>query len=210
MLKEAFNRLKAQQFRRPSGLLGLDAANFMRKNNQDYIARVCDILNVQDDDTVLEIGCGAGYAVKTIAEKNSVCRVDAIDFSPMMLKRARKNVNRYLNPARVRIFDGKFGTFGLFDTAYSKIFAINVIYFWDDLSAMFSRVFGLLKPGGYFVIFMSSPERLKARPFTADKVFNKYPITAVREALLNAGFLKILHETVVKGGFDTYYIVAQK
>jgi len=85
------NRLKAQQFRRPAGLLGLYAANFMKKNNQDYIAHVCDLLDLKDDDSILEIGCGPGYALKLIAEKNSRCDIDAIDFSPMMLKMARKN-----------------------------------------------------------------------------------------------------------------------
>ncbi len=210
MFKETFNRLKAQQFRKPSGLLGLDAANFMRNNNRGYIARVCDILDIQDDDILLEIGCGAGYAVKSIAGSNSLCRVDAIDFSALMLKRARKNVSRYIDSGRVRIFDGEFGAFGLFDTVYSKIFAINVIYFWDDLSPIFSKIFKLLKPGGHFVIFMSSPERLRARPFTADMVFNKYSITEVRAALLKVGFLTVMHETVEKEGFDTYYVEAQK
>lgn len=203
-------RLIAQQFRRPSGLLGHYAANFMKKNNQDYYARVCDLLNLKDSDAVLEIGCGAGYAIKLITEKHTQCKVDALDYSPMMLKKAEKNNREQTSAGRVHFFLGDFGNYDFNDTAYSKIFAINVIYFWNDLSPKFSKIYRLLKTGGRLILFMSSPERLQKVPFAVDGVFNKYTVAQVETGLLLAGFINVNHERVVKNKTDTFYICADK
>jgi cyclopropane fatty-acyl-phospholipid synthase-like methyltransferase len=203
-------KLIAQQFRRPSGLLGHYAANFMKKNNQDYYAHVCDRLNLQNSDTVLEIGCGAGYAIRLITEKNTRCTVDALDFSPMMLKKAEKNNLKQASAGRVHFFKGDFGDYDFGDIVYSKIFAINVIYFWNDLSSKFSKIYSLLKTGGRLILFMSSPERLQKVPFAVDGVFNKYTVTQVENDLSSAGFMKLNHERVVKNESDTFYVCADK
>jgi cyclopropane fatty-acyl-phospholipid synthase-like methyltransferase len=205
-----FKNILARQFRRPSGLLGLFAANFMKKNNQDYFARVCDLLNLQDSDKILEIGCGAGYAIRLIAEKNSTCTVDALDFSTMMLKKAKRINRDAINAGRVRLFKGDFGEYDFSGNAYSKIVAINVIYFWNDLLLKFSKIYCLLKPGGRFILFMSSPERLAQVPFAVDEVFTKYTLQQVETDLHRAGFPNVTHEKVLKKGFETYYICAEK
>lgn len=206
MLKKLF----ARQFRRPSGPLGHFAARFMEKNNQDYFAHACDLLDVQNDDAILEIGCGAGYAIEMILKKNGRCSVDAIDFSPFMLKKAAKRNQSEVGEGRIRFFKGDFGDFDFGKSVYSKIFAINVIYFWNDLDAQFSKIFTLLKKEGRVVLFMSSPERLKNISFAVDEVFNKHTIDQVETALSKAGFKKVDHQTVVKMGFDTFYVIAEK
>jgi len=111
---------------------------------------------------------------------------------------------------RIRFIEGNFSNYSSFDKAYTKIFAINVLYFWDDLLPVFSKIFALLKPGGSLILFMSSPERLEAKPITSDSVFNKHTIRKVESDLLVAGFLQVAHETVVKGAFETYYVRAEK
>ena len=111
---------------------------------------------------------------------------------------------------RIRFIEGNFSNYGSFDKAYTKIFAINVLYFWDDLLPEFSKIFTLLKLGGSLILFISSPERLQARPITSDSAFNKHTINKVESDLLAVGFLHVAHETVLKGGFETYYVRAEK
>jgi ubiquinone/menaquinone biosynthesis C-methylase UbiE len=205
-----YKRLISQQFRKPSGLLGLFALNFMKKNNQDYIVHACDLLNPQDSDAILEIGCGAGYAIKSIAQKNHHCSIDAIDFSPMMLKKAGKCIQECTNLGRIRLINGDFRDYDFGSRTYSKIFAINVIYFWSDLPPVISKIHRLLKPDGRLTLFMSSPERLNNVPFASNDVFSKYTLAEVKSALSKAGFSTITHEVMQKMGFDTYYIGAGK
>jgi ubiquinone/menaquinone biosynthesis C-methylase UbiE len=205
-----YKKIISRQFRRPSGLLGLYALNFMKKNNQDYIEHVCGLLHPQDTDAILEIGCGAGYAIKSIAMRNHHCSIDAIDFSPMMLKLAKKQSRECANSDRIRFLSGDFRDFDFGDKTYLKIFAINVIYFWKDLFPAISKIHRLLKPDGRLILFMSSPERLNNVPFASDSVFTKYTLAEVKTALSKAGFSKITHEVMQKMGFDTFYICAEK
>jgi SAM-dependent methyltransferase len=203
-----FSKLIARQFRRPTGLLGLYAANFMKKNNQDYYAQAIELLAIQDNDAVLEIGCGAGDAIRQIAERNSKCRIDAIDFSQLILKKAARNNREWLRKGRMRLMCGDFSTYDFRASRYTKILAINVIYFCDDLNALFARCRQLLDPGGRIVLFMSSPERLKRVPFANDDVFHKYTLEFVKEKLGEAGFSPVGHTVVIKQEMETYYIFA--
>ena len=104
MIKKLF----AQQFRKPKGLLGHYSARFMEKNNFDYYSQVVDLLEIKDRDNILEIGCGAGQAINIIARQNSACRIDAIDFSSLMLKKARKNNKYDIQQNRVKLLYGDF------------------------------------------------------------------------------------------------------
>jgi len=204
-----FSKLIARQFRRPSGLLGLYAANFMKKNNQDYYLQAIELLTIRDNDAVLEIGCGAGDAIRQIAEHHSRCRIDAIDFSPLMLKKAARNNREWLRKGRMHLMCGDFTTYDFRASRYTKILAINVIYFCDDPGAMFARCRQLLDPGGRIVLFMSSPERLRSIPFANDDVFHKYTLEFVKDRLAAAGFSAVGHTLVKKQEMETYYIFAE-
>lgn len=202
-------KLIAEQFRKPSGLLGHYAANFMKKNNQSQIIHVCDLVNPQDNDTILEIGCGAGYAIQLIAKKNTLCTIDAIDFSAMMIQMAKNKNSKNIAAKRVRLFKGDFSDHD-FKNTYSKIFAINVVYFWNDLVFEFTKIHSLLKQDGRLILYMSSPERLRKIPFAVDEIFNKYSMEQVENDLLQAGFVNVIFEKVQRAGFDIFYICALK
>lgn len=201
-------KLIAQQFRRPSGILGYYAAGFMKKNNFPYYEKTVELLDVQDRDRVLEIGCGDGRAVKLIADKNSHCKIDAIDFSKFMLKRAKQNNRVFIKNGRIRLLEGDFQKFDAFDSKYTAVFAINVVYFWNDLGKVFKKVHDLLDRNGRFLVYMSSPERINKIPFADNDVFNRHSLEKVKGELSDAGFESFNVTTGVKDGLETYYIKA--
>jgi cyclopropane fatty-acyl-phospholipid synthase-like methyltransferase len=205
-----FSTLIARQFRKPSGILGHYAAGFMKKNNQDYYRRVVELLEISDSDRILEVGCGAGFVVRMIAEQNTACRVDALDFSRLMLKKAGQTNRPWIRQGRIRLLSGDFGNYDFGRDRYTKIFAVNVLYFWENLGTMLAKLYALLEPKGRLVLFMSSPERLRKIPFAADGVFNKYSLEHVTKELLSSGFTTVRHETVLKKGMETFYIIADK
>jgi SAM-dependent methyltransferase len=205
-----FSTLIARQFRKPSGILGHFAARFMKKNNQDYYRRVVELLEVRDSDRILEVGCGAGFVIRMIAEQNAACRIDALDFSCLMLKKTGQNNRPWIRQGRVRLLLGDLGNYDFRRDRYTKIFAVNVLYFWENLGAMLAKLYALLEPKGRLLLFMSSPERLRKVPFAADGVFNKYSLEHVTNEILRTGFARVKHETVLKKEMETFYIVADK
>lgn len=200
----------ARQFRKPTGLLGHFAASRMKQRNQVCYLKVVELLDVRDNDRILEVGCGAGWATQLITKKNSECRIDAIDFSPLMLRKACRNNHKAIEQGRVRLLAGGLEDYGFRDEKFTKIFAINVIYFWKDLNAPFAKVHHLLEPNGRLVLYMSSPERLRKIPFAVDEVFNKHSLDHVKDRLIQVGFSHIAHEAVSVKGTDMLYVCADK
>src|SRR6266498_1192914 len=79
LLRALFN-----QFARPSGLLGRLAGRIMAKSDADD-RWIVELLDVQPDDRVLDVGCGPGVTVGLIAERATAGLVRGIDPSVVML-----------------------------------------------------------------------------------------------------------------------------
>lgn len=199
-----------KQFRKPWGPLGHLAVKFMEKNNRDKYEKVVEWLEIRDADNILEIGFGSGLAIRQMVAHNSNCRITGIDFSKLMLGKARRNNRDAIERRQVRLILADFGKHDFGKETFTKIFGINVIYFWEDLPAMFGKLHGLLAQGGRLIFFMSSPERLNQMPFTVDGVFHKRTLETAKRELELADFKNIRHQVVVKQGQETYYLCAEK
>jgi len=195
-----FKNFIAAQFKKPSGLFGIFSSNVMIKGNKANYEKILKELDLQPGDKLLEIGYGPGVGVNMIAKACSTCIIHGIDFSSLMYRRARKYNKKYLDDNRMSLQNGDFLMTPLAKNEYDKIFCLNVVYFWNDLYEPFKKVFSLLKPGGGFYIYMAHRDVLKRAP---DKIFNKYSIEQVVEALKTAGFTDVAYYSE-KG----YYIKA--
>ena len=97
---------------------------------------------------VLEVGCGRGVGSEIILDQFGADRVDAFDFDPDMVRRARKR----LGPRgdRVRVWHGDVTAIEADDDTYDAVFDFAIIHHvprWRDALAEVLRV---LKPGGRF------------------------------------------------------------
>jgi ubiquinone/menaquinone biosynthesis C-methylase UbiE len=200
----------ANQFRRPRGILGLIAANAMKKPNQVAYDKIIEMMDIRPGDQLLEIGCGEGRGIRQIMQDRIDCEIDAIDFSMLMVKKAMRNNKNAVIEKRANIIYGDFTEYDFKDKRYSKIFAINVIYFWKELQPVFKKLFSLIKSNGQLYLYMSSPELLHNIPFAVDAVFNKYSLETVKKELAGAGFNSVENQTILKNGFQSYYLSARK
>jgi cyclopropane fatty-acyl-phospholipid synthase-like methyltransferase len=182
----------ASIFKKPTGLLGIFAANLMVKNNQKNYDRLIKDLDLQPHDKLLEIGYGPGMGIQMVAKICPACTVHGIDFSRLMYKRASNYNKQHINNGRVQLQFGDFLKTSVLDNNYDKVFCLNVVYFWDELKSPFEKVLSLLKKGGAFHIYMADKNTLLKKKLP-DSVFNKYSIDQVMEALKSAGFENMEH-----------------
>jgi len=194
----------ASQFKKPRGPFGIFTSNLMVKANEMNYETMIEVLAPEPQEKLLEIGYGPGAGIKMIADFCPGCTIDGIDFSNLMYKRARKFNKRYIEEGRVSLRYGDFLQFALPNNHYDKIFCLNVIYFWDELNAPFTKAYSLLKEDGFFDIYMADRKFL-AEQKTPDSVFNKYSVDEVMEALKSVGFNKLDH---IKN--NGHFIFAQK
>ena len=100
------------------------------------------------DNTVLDIGCGTGTQCFDIAD--DIKWAIGIDISSKLLAIAEmRKAERRLNNVeflKISLFDECFQS-----ESFDVVMAFYVLHFFDDIDAVFKRVFELLKSDGYFV-----------------------------------------------------------
>lgn len=194
----------AGQFKKPTGLFGNYSSRIMIRGNHDKYSTLIKDMDIKADDKILEIGYGPGVGIQMICHLCTTCTIHGIDFSRLMFKKASKYNKSAIGQSKVQLQFGDYLESNFTQNQYDKIFCLNVIYFWDELSKPLQKTLSLLKTNGVFYIYMASAHFLNEKK-APDTVFNKYSIEQVVTALNSAGFSRVEHY-FNKG----YYIQAKK
>jgi len=105
-------------------------------------------LAIQPGEQVLDLGCSCGSLTQLIA-KQSGAEVLGMDLSQACIKVAREQFGNDATFTQ-RNFDEELPS-GPFDVIY----AIDTLYFSEDLKGLVKKLLGHLKPGGRLAIFWS-------------------------------------------------------
>ncbi len=116
-----------------------------------------EILGVQSDEVILEIGCGYGHSISLICERLSTGKLTAIDRSAKMASAASESNAKFIEAGKADIFHHDILDSFLPDSSFDKIFLFNINVFWMDPVAEFAEIRRLLKPNGRFFLFHQPP-----------------------------------------------------
>lgn len=97
---------------------------------------------------LLEFGCGTGGTA--IRHAPHVRHIRAIDFSEAMLEKARDQARR-AGVENVTFERADIVTLTVPDAHYDMVLGLSILHLLKDPDAVIAKVFGMLKPGGYFV-----------------------------------------------------------
>jgi tRNA (cmo5U34)-methyltransferase len=107
-----------------------------------------------DARSLLDIGCGAGNNTIAILRRKGGLDCDLVDLSLPMLERARERLANE-SAGVVRTFHGDFRELTLPSAHYDIVVAAAVLHHLRDdadWESCFGKVYGLLKPGGAFLV----------------------------------------------------------
>ena len=145
-----------QQYRSPSGMVGWLAGERMVRQHRPETAWTLNLLEIQPTDTVLEVGCGAGQAIKLAAEKAGDGRVIGIDLSEVMVRIATRRNAQAVKAGRVALSQGNMTALPFEDQHFDKIMTIHTFYFWSEPSQVLRELYRVLKSSGRVVITLST------------------------------------------------------
>jgi cyclopropane fatty-acyl-phospholipid synthase-like methyltransferase len=184
-----------RQFGKPSGLVGGLAGHIMarRASNRTRNSRTVELMELQPNSRVLEIGFGPGLALAKCAAMVTKGRVVGIDHSPVMTGQAQKRLRRAGLAHRVNLQVGGVERLIDWPTGFDRIYSLNVIQFIGDKASYYRCVFDALDAGG--MCFTTYQPRLDFDdPNGAARVADEV------EALMNsAGFQKITRTGISAG-----------
>ena len=149
-------------------------------------------MNIQPDDSVLDIGCGGGMAIKEITKITTNGFVAGVDYSETMVRQALKHNSSAVCATRVEIKNSSISDLPFKDEAFDKAYAIESFNFWSDPIAGLKEVYRVLKPGGLIAVATGwSKEISNQRKYTAmarRMRFSLYSGTEMVDMLTVAGF----------------------
>lgn len=107
-----------------------------------------EYLEPEEDDVILEVGCGSGVWTNLVAGKCK--KLIAVDISKDMLKRAKKYVNR--ENVKFLLTD----SFPETDQKFDKIFSVRSFEYIKDKAAVIERFNNVLRDDGKLVVITKS------------------------------------------------------
>jgi arsenite methyltransferase len=184
----------AQQLRQPSGWLGR-LIWFVLLINRQGIDWTVGLLDIRPTDHVLEVGFGSGHGIKQAAALAVRGRVAGIDFSETMVRQAREHNARVRAGGRVDLTHGDASALPYPDNSFDKVFATNVVYFWQDPTANLTEIRRVMKPGGRLALYVIAKEELAGMSITRTGVYRLYTGDELVGLLVRAGFRNARFET---------------
>jgi arsenite methyltransferase len=142
----------ARQLSRPEGIIGRFVGRLMNRRNRRMNETTVDLLHIQPDDCVLEIGFGGGGNLELLGAMASGGRVVGLDLSETMVEEARRRHRRLLDEGRLELALGSVEALPFEDQQFHKVCTVNTIYCWPHPGAAAREIHRVLKPSGVLVI----------------------------------------------------------
>mgnify|MGYP000014702511 CR=1 FL=1 len=101
---------------------------------------------VESGDTILDLGCGSGYAGRALRDTKDAGRVYGLDGSPAMARNARS----YTDDPNVGYVVGDFDSLPFADDSVDHVWSMEAFYYAADPDRTLEEIERILRPGGTF------------------------------------------------------------
>ena len=130
---------------------------------------------------MLDVGCGGGQTVATLAGTSRDAHVDGVDYSAESVATARRTNRASIESGRVTIQQASVSHLPFADGTFDLVTAVETHYYWPNLLSDVQEIRRVLRPGGRFALIA---ETYRGRSF--DLPF-RLIMTLLRATYLTAG-----------------------
>ena len=142
----------ARQLRRPTDRAGRAVLERMNASHAGVTAWGLDQVDIRDDFTILDVGCGGGRTLDRLAAIATRGKVYGVDYSDESVSTSREVNQRWIEQGRVGVQHGTASHLPFPDEMFDLVTAVETHYYWPDLPRDVREVMRVLKSGGCFVI----------------------------------------------------------
>ena len=172
----------------PKGRMGRAMLKFMNLCHAPLTNWGLSLLDIQEGQTMLDIGCGGGATLRRLLKRSKGGMVYGIDISEESVAKARK-VNADVLDKQVFVAQGTAEKLPYEDWKFDLVTAVETVYFWPNLPNCLQEVRRVLKPGGRFAIMVEVADEHSKWVDLVDGM-KAYSPEQLKEMLEDAGFVK--------------------
>jgi len=140
------------QCRKPQGEKGKEIVENMNKNHYEVTGWGLQMLTLEDDSQVIDLGCGGGKTVQRLAIHTPEGKVFGLDYSEDCVDWSNELNKEAVEEGKVIIIRGEVDNTPFEDGNFDAATAVETIYFWPDIQKTFKEVHRILKEEGQFLI----------------------------------------------------------
>jgi ubiquinone/menaquinone biosynthesis C-methylase UbiE len=181
--------------------------SLMAVTNGSMNRLTAELLDVQPDDRILEIGFGPGSLIQMLASRALRGFVAGVDHSEVMVMQATRRNEAFVRAGRVEVKEGSVARLTFPDDGFTKVCAVNSFHLWPSPEKDLLEVRRVMKKGGLLLLClrMRHPRQTGFMP----PGFTEAEIEQVRDMLERAGFRNIRKE-VRKLGREVTCLLANR
>jgi len=117
----------------------------MKDDHLPITLPVLDRMQLTPAESVLDVGCGAGWLLRLLAERVTEGRVVGMDVSDEMVRHARRNCAEL---PHVMAVPGSVDEIPWETDFFTKVISVESAYYWSDPAVGIREIFRVLRPGG--------------------------------------------------------------
>jgi SAM-dependent methyltransferase len=179
-----------KQLQHPKGLLGKVLFGWMTSKTIAHAHWTAELMDVQPDDDLLEVGFGNGTNIGLLAERAPKGRVAGVEISKTAVEMASRRNARAISEGRVTLHETAGGVLPFDDSAFDKACTVATMYVIADPSAVFKEMHRVLTPGGLAAVTFPIRENfMRFKPANTDG-FHLHELTDLEAAFRDAGFVE--------------------
>jgi len=141
-----------KQARMPTGRFGKFCARLMNIGHSNVTKWGLGHISINKDDTILDIGCGGGKTINTLAKIATEGEIYGIDYSEVSVAVSTSKNKRLINAGRVKVLHASVDSLPFYDDMFNLVIAVESYYFWPDLINNLKEIRRVLKPGGSVIL----------------------------------------------------------
>ena len=108
--------------------------------------------SVEEDATILDVGCGGGRTVGKLAALARNGTVHGVDYAQESVLASARTNRELIEAGRVRIEEASVSALPFADAAFDLVTAVETHFWWQDLGAGMREVQRVLRPGGRMLV----------------------------------------------------------
>lgn len=181
----------ARQAAHPKGLIGRLIARIMALETASPNRRALELLGIDEDSCVLEVGFGHGHTLARAAELAPLGFVAGIDISAAMVEMAQTLNRDFVAKGLIEVRRASSDQIPYPDQSFDRIYAVHTLYFWNDPLAHLREIHRVCRVAGRFVLAFGPKEDARAVATFPEAVYTFYSIEETRRLLHEAGFYSV-------------------
>ena len=160
--------------------------------NEEMRAEAIELLDIEPDDRVLDIGCGTGFATEGLLER--VEQVYGLDQSPHQLEKAYAKFGKRDGPVSFHLGDAERLPFQ--DDTFDVVWSSGSIEYWPNPVDALRECRRVAKPGGQVLVVGPNYPNSSVFQRLADAIMLFYDESEADRMFRDAGFTEFEHHTM--------------